>query len=168
MALQDGETPLTRLLLSVADGRMESPRSRQSHLQTLHAGLAAAASRITSALAADAPLNTPAEIEAEYAVALDAVRHFYDALSSGLRGGSARADEYAVAKGRSNLGRRVGVGIVVVRTPAGGAEVATARGGWSGNGRLFGSVVPLAAALAGGNCVVVEVCYCFITLPSDA
>jgi len=136
------ETPLSRLSTSALEGLPSSTRHRQSQLSSLHSALLTNASALCATLSSNPhPSFTPAEAEAEYASALDAVRHFYDGIDFARE----KEAEYAVAKERSNIERRVGVGIVVVRP------------GW--HTRFWGVVVPLAAAVAGGNAVVVEVSY---------
>jgi acyl-CoA reductase-like NAD-dependent aldehyde dehydrogenase len=136
-------SPLARLSTSALELLPSSPRHQQSQLSSLHSALRANTDALVSALTSNPfPRLSPAEAEAEYASALDAVRHFYD----GIDPKKAHEDEYAIAKGRSNAGRRVGVGIVIVRP------------GW--HTRLWGVVVPVVAAVAGGNSVVLEVSRC--------
>ncbi|KAK0613362.1 Aldehyde/histidinol dehydrogenase [Immersiella caudata] len=131
--------PPSRLQTSALESLPSSPRHQQSQLSALHSALRSNTSALLDALTSNAhPRISTAEAEAEYASALDAVRHFYD----GIDAKKALEEEYAVAKGRNNEGRRVPVGIVVVRP------------GW--HTRLWSVVVPVAAAIAGGNCVVAE------------
>lgn len=127
------------LLPSLIDARADHPRHIQSQLTTLHRALSSPtnATRLCRSLAVTL---TPAEAEAELALALDAVRHWHDSVDVAR----AHDDEYAVARGRSNPGRRVASGLVVVRRGAG----------------VFGVVAAVAAAVRGGCCVVVEVSFC--------
>ncbi|KAK4444446.1 Aldehyde/histidinol dehydrogenase [Podospora aff. communis PSN243] len=133
-------TPLSRLSTSALELLPSSPRHQQSQLSALHSALRSHTSALLAALTSTTghPRITTAEAEAEYASALDAIRHFYDSVDPK----KALEEEYAVAKGRNNESRRVPVGVVVVRP------------GWYT--RLWSVVVPVAAAVAGGNCVVVE------------
>ena len=134
------EPALELLEAAVVDGRTENVRYRQNQLQNLHRVLREEAATICSALAQDSPRLTAAEVEAEYALTMDAVRHFYD----GLDFDKELEDEYRVAKGTSNASRRVGVGMAVIQPGR--------------HSRFYSVVVPLAAAVSAGNCVVLEVC----------
>lgn len=138
---------IERLQMSVADGRTENGRYRQGQLQALHRILREEAGQICSALSAGSRSSSSAEVEAEYYLAMNAVRHFYD----GLDFEGELKEEYSVVRGKDNLSRRVGVGLVVIRPTA--------------HTRLYSVVTPLAAAIAAGNCIVVEVCeFLFIGL----
>ncbi|KAI0471638.1 Aldehyde/histidinol dehydrogenase [Xylariaceae sp. FL0804] len=131
------ELAIERLQAAVVDGRTENVRYRQDQLQSLHKALREGANAICGALAQDAP-GAAAEVEAEYYLAMDAVRHFYEALDFD----AALRDEYLVARGRDNAQRRVGHGMVVIRPTS--------------HTRFYSVVCPLAAAISAGNCVVVE------------
>ncbi|KAK0741126.1 hypothetical protein B0T18DRAFT_472524 [Schizothecium vesticola] len=124
------------LLPSLVDARADHPRHMQSQLAALHRALASPphASRLCRSLVTLAP----AEAEAELALALNVVRHWYDSVDVAR----AHDDEYAVARGRSCPRRRVAAGLVVVRRGAGVfgvvAAVAAAHGrggGWGGAAR---------------------------------
>ena len=71
---------------------------------------------------------------------MNAVRHYYDSLDFEQE----LEKEYHVANGKNSEERRVGFGMVVIRPTS--------------HTKLYSIVVPLAAALSAGNCVVVEVC----------
>ncbi|KAK7749728.1 hypothetical protein SLS53_000307 [Cytospora paraplurivora] len=126
-----------RLQASIVDGRTGSIRYRQDQLQALHTGLREESDNICSALLADTSLPG-AEVEVEYYLAVDAVRHFYDSLDFE---GELKA-EYNVVYGKDNLLRRVGVGLVVIRP--------------TGHTRFYSIVTPLAAAIAAGNTIILE------------
>lgn len=130
---------LKHVQASVIDGRAETARYRQDQLRSLHEALRAEAAPLCAALAQDSG-STAAEVEAEYFLAMDAVRHFYDSVDVQ----TALAEEYHVVEGKDNPGRRVAAGLVLVRPAS--------------HTRFFSIVSPLAAAVAAGNCVVVEVC----------
>ncbi|KAK1754701.1 hypothetical protein QBC47DRAFT_384714 [Echria macrotheca] len=131
---------LERLTTSLTELRPCPPRHRQSQLRALHTSLVSAESSLSAAIASDSPRNTPAEVEAEYLQSVETVRHFYD----GINVAAEAEQEYAIVKGKDAGKRRVGVGMVVVRP-----------GGW-GHTRLFGIIAAVAAAVAGGNCVILE------------
>ncbi|KUI56751.1 Aldehyde dehydrogenase, dimeric NADP-preferring [Cytospora mali] len=130
-------TAIERLQMSVVDGRTESGRYRQYQLQALHESLREQAGNICSALLADSK-SPSAEVETEYYLAMNAVRHFYDSLD--FEG--ELKEEYSVVHGKDNLSRRVGVGLVVIRPTS--------------HTRFYSIVTPLAAAIAAGNCVILE------------
>lgn len=127
-----------RLQMSVVDGRAENGRHRQNQLQSLHKTLREEAGEICAALQADLG-STAAEAETEIYLAMEAVRHFYESVDfdKDLK------DEYSVAHGKDNLSRRVGLGLVLIRPTS--------------HTRVFSTVTPLAAAIAAGNCVLLEV-----------
>lgn len=129
---------IDRLQASVVDGRTENGRYRQDQLQRLHRGLRDEASQIVAALVADSDSSSP-EADAEYYLGMEAVRHFHDSLDfeRDLR------DEYSVVRGEDNLARRVGAGLVVIRPTS--------------HTRFYSIVAPLAAAIAAGNCIILEV-----------
>ncbi|KAM7199235.1 hypothetical protein V8F20_005837 [Naviculisporaceae sp. PSN 640] len=142
----DTKAALERIAESVTDGRAENVRYRQEELFSLHASLVEHAPFICQALATVPRTESDErreeavhEAEVEYYLTLDAVRHFYDSLDFDKE----LEDEYAVTNGRNYENRRVGYGMVVIRPTR--------------HTRFYSVVVPLAAALSAGNCVVVEV-----------
>ncbi|ROV87691.1 hypothetical protein VMCG_10574 [Cytospora schulzeri] len=128
---------IERLQMSVVDGRTENGRYRQYQLQALHKALREEAGQICSALLADSR-SSSAEVETEYYLSMDAVRHFYDSLD--FEG--ELKEEYSVVHGKDNLSRRVGAGMVVIRP--------------TGHTRFYSIVTPLAAAILAGNCIILE------------
>lgn len=136
MASQDAA--IERLQMAVIDGRTENVRYRQNQLQSLHTSLSNEAGNICSALAKDSQAS-PAEVETEYYLAMDTVRHWYDSLDFAEE----HKREYAVTEGKDNSTRRLGVGLVIVRPTS--------------HTRLYSVISPLAAAISAGNCVVLEV-----------
>ncbi|KAK8041325.1 hypothetical protein PG994_014332 [Apiospora phragmitis] len=130
-------TAIERLQDAVTDGRAENIRYRQNQLQSLHARLRDEAGSLCGALARDSQASG-AEVETEYYLAMDAVRHFYDSLDFKAE----HEREYAVTHGRDNATRRLGAGLVVVRPTS--------------HTRFYSIVTPLAAAISAGNCVIVE------------
>ncbi|KAK3940757.1 Extradiol ring-cleavage dioxygenase, class III enzyme, subunit B [Diplogelasinospora grovesii] len=130
-------TALERLLAAVVDGRTENVRYRQDQLQNLHGTLREEASNICNALSQDSGCSS-AEVETEYYLGMDAVRHFYDSLDFE----KSLEEEYAVANGKNNETRRLGKGLVIIRPTS--------------HSRFYSIVSPLAAAISAGNCVVLE------------
>ncbi|KAK4219448.1 Aldehyde/histidinol dehydrogenase [Rhypophila decipiens] len=134
---------LQRVAESVTDGRAENVGRRQEQLFSLHTTLARDASAICHALALKTKGSrhdeAKKEAEVEYYLALDAVRHFYDSLDFDKE----LENEYRVANGKDYQSRRVGYGLVVIRP-------------LEHHSRFYSIIVPLAAALSAGNCVVVE------------
>lgn len=136
MASQD--PAVQRLQLAAIDGRTENMRYRQGQLQALHSSLRTEAGAICEALIKDTQASK-AEVETEYFLAMDSVRHFYDSLNFEEE----HQKEYSVTHGKDNAGRRLGIGLVVIRPTS--------------HTKLFSIVSPLAAAISAGNCVVLEV-----------
>jgi acyl-CoA reductase-like NAD-dependent aldehyde dehydrogenase len=130
--------PFSRLLAAEIDGRTQTIRYRQLQLRKLHSVLIANKSEVRNAIIADSG-HTTAEADIEFLLAVSELKKHY--LSLNLE--QSLEEEYSVAKGRDAPGRRVGAGIVYI-VPA--------------SYTLFYSVIsPLSAAIAAGNCVVVEV-----------
>jgi acyl-CoA reductase-like NAD-dependent aldehyde dehydrogenase len=132
------EEAIERLQMAVTDGRTENIRYRQNQLQGLHTALRNEAGAICSALAKDSQASNT-EVETEYYLAMDAIRHWYDSLDFAEE----HKKEYAVAEGKDNATRRLGVGLVIIRPTS--------------HSRLYSIVSPLAAAISAGNCVALEV-----------
>lgn len=136
MASQD--PTIQRVRAAITDGRTANIRYRQKELQNLHAALTENADPIADAISKDTGATT-AEVEAELFLTLDSLREFYD----GLDFKKELKDEFAVVNGEDNVARRVGVGLVVVRPTS--------------HTRLYSVVAPICAAVAAGNCVLLEV-----------
>lgn len=133
------QAAIDRLQMAVIDGRTENIRYRQDQLQALHTALRNDAGAICNALAKDSQTSS-AEVETEYYLAMDAVRHWYDTLNFDEE----LKKEYApVVEGKDNATRRAGVGLVVIRPTS--------------HTRLYSIIAPLAAAMSAGNCIALEV-----------
>lgn len=133
------QAAIDRLQMAVIDGRTENIRYRQDQLQALHAALRNEAGAICNALAKDSQTSS-AEVETEYYLAMDTVRHWYETLDFPEE----HKKEYApVVEGKDNATRRVGVGLVIIRPTS--------------HTRLYSIIAPLAAAMSAGNCIAVEV-----------
>lgn len=124
--------------MAVIDGRTENIRYRQNQLQSLHTALRNEAGSICSALAKDSQASA-AEVETEYYLAMDALKHWYDSLDFAEE----HKKEYAVVEGKDHPTRRLGVGLVIVRPTS--------------HTRFYSVISPVAAAVSAGNCVVLEV-----------
>ena len=135
---------IDRLQESVVDGRTENGRYRQDQLQRLHRTLREEASQIIAALVADSR-SPSAEVDAEFYLGMEAIRHFSDSLDfeKDLK------EEYNVVRGQDNPARRVGAGLVVIRPTT--------------HTRFYSIVTPLAAAIAAGNCIILEVSAMYFT-----
>jgi acyl-CoA reductase-like NAD-dependent aldehyde dehydrogenase len=132
------DSPLQRLRASVIDGRAQNSRFKQKQLYSLHAELLVQANAICTAIAEDTQ-NSAAEVETEFYLTMTALRHFYESIDFGQD----LKEEYLVTKNMDNTSRRVGAGIVVIRPTT--------------YTRLFSMIVPIAAAIAAGSCVLLEV-----------
>jgi acyl-CoA reductase-like NAD-dependent aldehyde dehydrogenase len=132
------DSPLQRLRASVIDGRAQNSRFKLKQLYSLHAELLVQANAICTAIAEDTQ-NSAAEVETEFYLTMTALRHFYESIDFGQD----LKEEYLVTKNMDNTSRRVGAGIVVIRPTT--------------YTRLFSMIVPIAAAIAAGSCVLLEV-----------
>lgn len=131
------ELAIERLESAVVDGRTENVRYRQDQLQSLHKTLREEASAICRALSQDSR-SSSVEVEAEFYLAMDTVRHSYETLDFDKE----LEEEYNVARGQDNKSRRVGAGLVVIRPTS--------------HTRFYSIVNPVAAAISAGNCVILE------------
>ncbi|KAH8197353.1 hypothetical protein TruAng_008483 [Truncatella angustata] len=132
------ELAIERLQLAVIDGRTENIRYRQNQIHSLHAALRNEAGLVCSALARDSQAS-PAEVETEYYLAMDTIRHWYETIDFAEE----HKKEYLpVTEGKDNTTRRLGVGLVIIRPTS--------------HTRFYSVVAPLAAAIAAGNCVILE------------
>lgn len=70
---------------------------------------------------------------------MSAIRHFYDSIDFAKE----LKEECLVTTGVDNVSRRVGVGLVVIRPTT--------------YTRFYSVISPIAAAIAAGNCILLEV-----------
>ena len=134
-SLQDG---ISTLRSAAIDGRTENVRHRQTEFQKLHSALRGNSIAICNAISKDSGVSA-SDAEKEFVLAMDAIQSIYETLDfyQSLK------DKYLVKEGKDHLSRRVGVGIVAIRPTS---------------HTLFYSILsPLAAAIAAGNCVLLEV-----------
>jgi acyl-CoA reductase-like NAD-dependent aldehyde dehydrogenase len=129
---------LARILTANIDGRTQNTRYRQSQFQRLQATLVKHISEIQGAIRADSGY-TQQEIRAEVVLALQELRTHYTSLNLAKD----LEVEYRIAQGKDSPDAMRGAGIVYI-VPC--------------LHTLFFSVISaLTAALAAGNCIVLEV-----------
>jgi acyl-CoA reductase-like NAD-dependent aldehyde dehydrogenase len=134
------ETNFELLQAAAIDERTSNVRYRQNELQSLHAVLRSNADAICNAIKKDSQNRISDSIsESEYYLAMDAITHFYEELDFD----KALITEYLISTGADNPNRRVGNGIVIIRPTT--------------HTRVYSIICPLAAAIAAGNCVCLEV-----------
>ncbi|TVY32179.1 Aldehyde dehydrogenase family 3 member B1 [Lachnellula subtilissima] len=133
-SLQDS---INTLRSAVIDGRTENVRHRQNELLKLHSGLRGKSSSICDAISKDSGVSA-SDAQKEFVLAMDAVQKMYETLHFE----KSLEDEYLVKEGKDHLSRKVGVGIVAIRPTK--------------HTRLYSIASPLAAAIAAGNCVLLE------------
>jgi acyl-CoA reductase-like NAD-dependent aldehyde dehydrogenase len=130
-------SPFSAIRAAATDGRLENVRYRQDQLQKLHTKLSSAASDFIDALKSNGSQHGDAE--QEVATALSCLVVHYESLDFE----QSIKDEYRVSCGQDFANKRIPVGIVSIKpgrfTP------------------FFSVVSPLCAAIAGGNCVIIQV-----------
>lgn len=131
---------LSRILAALIDGRAQNTRYRQSQLQKLQSTLVEHIASIQDAILSDSG-HTRDEVRAEIVFALQELRVHYSGLSL-------KKDlevEYRIAHRKDNPDAVRGVGIIYIvptsHTP------------------FFSIISALSAAMAAGNCIVLEVCF---------
>ena len=130
--------PFPRITIAEIEGTASSVRHRQNQLQRLHISLLKAKTPIVDALRQD---HSYTEWEAgfEYSLALSELRNHYDSID--LASEKAAADSIVE---ETEITHVSAVGIVYIIPH-------TARNGF------YAAISPLCAAMAAGNCVIVEV-----------
>lgn len=130
---------IKRIQAAVLDGRAQTVRFRQQQLVKLQEVLVNGRSSLVDAICADTGYKT-AEAEAQCYLTLSALKDYYCSLE--LK--QMLEEEFRVAKSQDNTTRR---------TPFGCAYIIPTQ-----YSLLYSVVVPLSAAIAAGNCVLLEVC----------
>ncbi|KAL2867214.1 uncharacterized protein BJX67DRAFT_353400 [Aspergillus lucknowensis] len=138
--------PFARLVAAEIDGRTHNIRHRQTQFHRLQSVLVQHINQISDALRTDSG-NAPEEIQAEICLALKELRTHY--LSLDFEEDLER--EYRVARGRDNADAARGSGIVYIIPGT--------------HTMLFSVVSALSAALAAGNCVILELTKNTMALP---
>lgn len=133
-----GQDVLERIDAAAIDRRAHNIRYRQGQLRLLAAFIQKHSDKICEAIARDSGLSKD-ETVFELYQSVETIRTLYGELD--LQ--AALDEEYSIAKNKDNVSARMPIGIVVIRP--------------GHHSRLFSVISPAAAALAAGNCVVVEV-----------
>ena len=127
-----------RLQAAAIDGRAHNVFYRQQQIESLCGTLLENTDKIHEAITSDTG-NTFSEVTVEFNLALAAVRADY----ASLQPTKAREEEYAIANGKNAAQAKVPVGVVYI-------EPAT-------HTLFYSTIVPLSAAIAAGNCVILQV-----------
>lgn len=130
---------LTNVRATATDGRLHNIYWRQDQLRSLHATLVSHEAAALEAITKDSH-NTLAEAKVEFYLAVGAVKQQFLSLNPDKE----LVREYRVAHGTDAADRLEPVGIVYIEPAA-------------AHTLLYSVIVPLASAIAAGNCVVVQV-----------
>lgn len=125
------------LKAAVIDGRAEAPRFKQRQLLDLHTALQSAHLDIIDAICTDTR-HTRVEAEVEYQLSTHAVKEHYSSLDIA----DLLEAEYSLAHSKDHTTRRV---------PYGCAYIVP-----DNHSLLYSTISPIAAAVAAGNCVAIE------------
>ena len=135
------------LRAAVIDGRAQNVYYKMTQLEHLHKSLVKNASAIQNAIVADTG-NTSGEAKIEYTLALNALRDQFVQLDPK----KILDEEYAVTRKQNASNMRVGAGSVVIQPAS--------------YGLVYSVITPLVAAIAAGNCVIVQVSILFGNHPA--
>lgn len=131
--------PFAKVRSAAIDGRVKNPFYKKDQLKQLHRILAANASDIQNAMREDTANRTAVDVKIEYWLALQCVAGFHSSIDPE----AALKEEYLISKGVDTPNARDAVGIVVIEPAS--------------HGFLYSLIAALAPAIAGGNCVIVQV-----------
>jgi hypothetical protein len=123
---------------SIIDGIAINVRFRERNLGALHHGIEKSRPEIIAALQDGVAGTTQIEAEAQYIMTLNAIRDFHKATDPK----ESLKQEYRPAKSQDDVHKRSPFGYAYVLPPTGDS--------------LYSLVVPVAAAIAAGNCVLIE------------
>ncbi|GFF89033.1 aldehyde dehydrogenase family 3 member B1 [Aspergillus udagawae] len=137
----------SRLLAAEIDGRTQNTRYRQNEFHRLQSALSQHIDEIQDAIQKDSG-NEPEEVRAELCLALKEIRTHYQTLSLEKD----LEEEYRVVAGKDNADAKRGAGIVYI-VP-------------SIHTMFYSIVSPLSAALAAGNCIILELLKNTMVLPA--
>lgn len=144
---------LARIRGSATDGRAHNPIFRRTQLKKLHDAVVAHADELERAIVtAEDTAVTPHDARLELCFAVRAIREL--SASPRLDVAKTLELEYAVSRGQDARGARRPVGIVVISAPP------------TAHTPVYSVVSAVAAAVAGGNCVVLQVLTWLSTLYS--
>lgn len=141
------ETQIKMIRSSVTDGTAITPRFREKQLASLHKTLLSARNEIVQAIVDELSCHVN-EATAQFLLVMQAVKTFHNAVNPT----TLIEEEYQIAKGKNHLSKR---------TPYGCAYITP-----STNDVFYSVVVPVSAAIAAGNCVVLELSQNLSTLNS--
>lgn len=136
-----GVTPqkyFPRITASHIEGNAHSVRFRQHQFHKLHSVLVSSKPQLVKALIADNGYTDP-EAEYEFSLTLSDLRKMYESVDFE----DELASSLAVQRGQDSLLRKRGLGIVYIRPERSKSS-------------LYAVLSPLCAALAAGNCIIVE------------
>lgn len=131
--------PFAQLQAAAIDGRTRTVFYRQTQLEKLHKALVSAQAEIVDAIGADAGLSQ-AEARLEYSLALTELRNRFAEIDPKKD----LESEYAVARGEDAGALRIGYGTVYIKASADHTP-------------FYSAIAPLSAAIAAGNCVILQV-----------
>jgi acyl-CoA reductase-like NAD-dependent aldehyde dehydrogenase len=126
------------LLAAVLDRKAENVRFRQKELHRLYNVLKQQKDAICQAILQSAS-SSKSEADFEFFSAMGSIQQSYESLDFN----KLVEKEYLIARSENNTGRRVSLGLVTIRAQK--------------HSRFFSIVDPVAAAIASGNCVLLEV-----------
>ncbi|GFG23053.1 aldehyde dehydrogenase family 3 member B1 [Aspergillus udagawae] len=137
----------SRLLAAEIDGRTQNTRYCQNEFHRLQSALSQHIDEIQDAIQKDSG-NEPEEVRAELCLALKEIRTHYQTLSLEKD----LEEEYRVVAGKDNADAKRGAGIVYI-VP-------------STHTMFYSIVSALSAALAAGNCIILELLKNTMVLPA--
>ncbi|KAL1894201.1 hypothetical protein Sste5346_005987 [Sporothrix stenoceras] len=141
------QLPYSRLRATVTDGRAANVFFRKNQLRRLNDELLGAKADLLKAITNDSG-NTATEAWIEFYLTLSALKSYFDDLDPAQE----LQDEYRIAHGRDAADAREAVGIVYIQPDA--------------HSYLYSVVVPIGAAIAAGNCVLVVIEQTLKVLPA--
>jgi acyl-CoA reductase-like NAD-dependent aldehyde dehydrogenase len=140
--------PFPRIAISQLEGRAQPIHYRKTQLHRLQIELLNSADEIKASIKADEG-HTSHEADFEYILVLSELRQHYDTLNPKNELATMRQIEL----GNSNLSRSKSTSIAYVEPSA--------------HTRLYSVLSPVCAAIAAGNCVIVEVSGCLTVLQPE-
>jgi acyl-CoA reductase-like NAD-dependent aldehyde dehydrogenase len=132
-------TYIKRVQAAVLDGRAQTPRFKQQQLLKLQEALVSARTSLVNAICADTGYKV-AEADAQCYITLSALKDFYCSLDVKKM----LEEEFLVANSKDNTTRRTAFGCAYIIPTQ--------------YSLLYSVIVPVSAAIAAGNCVLLEVC----------
>ena len=139
-------TRAAALRAAVIDGRAHNIFYRIEQLEKLYDTLASESQTIIEAIITDSEISQ-AEAKIEFVLALNSLRDRYAELQPSQE----LKEEYAIANHKDAKDLRVGFGLVLIKVAK--------------HSPFFSAVATLGAAIAAGNCVVLEVSSCSQSSP---